>query len=60
MNDIKDVLPVYLCSNSDGINECVFERMSIEIWVFLARSRDTENYFCLTCREDERGAVRGH
>ncbi len=49
MNDIKDVLPVYLCSNSDGINECVFGRMSIEIWVFLAQSR-----------EDERGAVRGH
>ncbi len=60
MNDIKHVLPGYLCSNSDGINECIFGRKSIEVWVFLAQSRDTEKYFPLTCREDERGAVWGH
>ncbi len=31
MNNIKHVLPGYLSSNSDGINECIFGRKSIEV-----------------------------
>ncbi len=59
MNDIKHILPGYLCSNSDGINECHFGRKS-KVWMFFARSRDTEKCIPLACREDERGAVRCH
>ncbi len=59
MNDIKHVLPGYLCSNSDIINECLFGRKSIKVWVFLAWSRDTEKCIPLACREDKRGAVLG-
>ncbi len=58
-NDIKQVLPGYLCSNSDGINERLFGRKSIKIRVFLARA-ETKKCIPLTCREDERGAVWGH
>ncbi len=46
MNDIKQVLHGYICSNSDGINECLFGRKSIKVWIFL-EWEETQRSACL-------------
>ncbi len=49
MNDIKHVLPGYLCSNSDVINECLFAKIPHKFGCSLSRA-DTDKIFPLTCR----------